>query len=197
MSNIEHIRENVQKRRRLPDRRVHRTALAIQWALIDLIKEHGYDSIDVKDIAERANIGRSTFYSHFKHKEDVLLRSIDGLYQHMRDAWKVELEMTGAEYGQAKFVLPFLTHFGSNVDLWRAFATGEASDILLRKLRAIFLDLFREDQGVDVMSPPEAQANVQVHVGALMALVVWWLDLGVSMSPESVHYAFSKALGYK
>ena len=53
------------------DRRVDRTVTALRKALIDLILEKHYDSITVQDIIDRANIGRSTFYTHFVGKEDL------------------------------------------------------------------------------------------------------------------------------
>src|SRR5258706_16136663 len=55
------------------DRRVDRTMAALRTALIELIQEKHYDSITVQDIIDRANVGRSTFYTHFRDKEDVLI----------------------------------------------------------------------------------------------------------------------------
>ena len=57
----------------LPDRRRQRTRSAIIHGFSELMFERRYDSFGVADIAERANVGRSTFYEHFAGK-DVLLR---------------------------------------------------------------------------------------------------------------------------
>jgi AcrR family transcriptional regulator len=54
------------------DRRVIRTKQAIQDALIDLVEENGFDSISIKDITERADINRGTFYLHYHDKYDLL-----------------------------------------------------------------------------------------------------------------------------
>src|SRR5258708_13057695 len=40
--------------------------------MLDLLREKRYEQITVGDLLERANIGRSTFYSHYFDKEDVL-----------------------------------------------------------------------------------------------------------------------------
>src|SRR5512134_2049542 len=55
------------------DRRIQRTRQSLRAALLELIKEKGYDAISTEEITERANVGRATFYLHYKDKEDLLL----------------------------------------------------------------------------------------------------------------------------
>jgi len=55
-----------------PDRRTERTRKALISAFVHLILTHGYTNVSVEDIAEHADIGRSTFYLHFKSKEHLL-----------------------------------------------------------------------------------------------------------------------------
>jgi AcrR family transcriptional regulator len=54
------------------DRRVARTRAALKKAFVDLLLSKGYAAISVHDITERANVGRSTFYMHFRSREDLL-----------------------------------------------------------------------------------------------------------------------------
>lgn len=54
------------------DRRVDRTRKALIDALIELGMEQGFESVKIKDLTELANIGNSTFYRHFKNKNDLL-----------------------------------------------------------------------------------------------------------------------------
>ena len=51
------------------DRRSQRTRHLLSAAFVELLREKGYSAITVSDIIERANVGRSTFYSHFHDKE--------------------------------------------------------------------------------------------------------------------------------
>ena len=55
------------------DRRIQRTRQSLRTALLELIKEKGYDAISIEEITERANVGRATFYLHYKDREDLLL----------------------------------------------------------------------------------------------------------------------------
>src|SRR5262245_12636405 len=55
------------------DRRVQRTRRLLHEALISLILERGYDAVSVRDVVQRAGVGRSTFYTHFSDLEEVLV----------------------------------------------------------------------------------------------------------------------------
>ena len=57
------------------DRRIQRTRQLLEDALIALILEKGYDKITVQNIVDQANVGRSTFYSHFLDKDDLMENS--------------------------------------------------------------------------------------------------------------------------
>ena len=68
------------------DRRVIRTRQLLREALMELILENekGYDGVTVKDIAERANVGRATFYLHYEGgKETLLLSSLQEIYDEL------------------------------------------------------------------------------------------------------------------
>ena len=57
------------------DRRVLRTRQLLYKALMELTREKGYYNVSVQELAERANIGRTTFYAHFASKEDLLIEA--------------------------------------------------------------------------------------------------------------------------
>ncbi len=57
------------------DRRVTKTKQALRCALDELLEETSYSKISVQDIVERADVGRSTFYTHYAGKDDLLERS--------------------------------------------------------------------------------------------------------------------------
>jgi AcrR family transcriptional regulator len=61
---------------RKSDRRIQKTRQLLHAALGSLLHEKAYDAIGVKEILDRANVGRSTFYMHFADKDALLLSSI-------------------------------------------------------------------------------------------------------------------------
>jgi AcrR family transcriptional regulator len=61
----------------MSDPRTKRTRDKLGDALIELIQEKQFDSITVQDVLDRAQVGRSTFYSHYKDKEDLFFSDIE------------------------------------------------------------------------------------------------------------------------
>jgi AcrR family transcriptional regulator len=54
------------------DPRVLRTRQLIREAFRDLLRNKGFDSITIKDIAQKATINRTTLYAHYEDKYALL-----------------------------------------------------------------------------------------------------------------------------
>ena len=59
------------------DRRVKATREALGDALIELMQQHPFDELTVQQVLDRAGVGRSTFYAHYRDKEDLFLSDIE------------------------------------------------------------------------------------------------------------------------
>ena len=54
------------------DLRIRRTRTQIEQAFFELLKTKPFNELTVQDISQRAKVGRSTFYSHYYDKYDLL-----------------------------------------------------------------------------------------------------------------------------
>jgi AcrR family transcriptional regulator len=61
------------------DRRAQRTRNALALALIEMTPREGFDRLDVRKLAAKAGVGRSTFYKHYADKDDFLITSFAGM----------------------------------------------------------------------------------------------------------------------
>ena len=59
------------------DLRVQRTRRLLREALIELVSSQGYESITIRDITQRAQVGYKTFYRHYTSKEALLQTILD------------------------------------------------------------------------------------------------------------------------
>ena len=65
------------------DKRQQKTLSAIYEAFTKLVNTKDYDEISIQDILDASNVGRSTFYCHFKTKNDLLLRISQDIFDHV------------------------------------------------------------------------------------------------------------------
>ena len=59
------------------DARTRRTYSALSAALVDLMHSREFGDITVQDLLDRAGVGRATFYSHFRSKDDFLFTDLE------------------------------------------------------------------------------------------------------------------------
>src|ERR1700686_4075388 len=70
------------------DRRVLRTRDALGDALVDLMHEKSFDDITVQQLLDRAGVGRSTFYVHYRDKDDLFLSDVEDFLELVSSALK-------------------------------------------------------------------------------------------------------------
>jgi AcrR family transcriptional regulator len=172
------------------DRRVQRTKASLHSALIDLAREKPYDSIAVKEILDRANVGRSTFYTHFSDKDELLesgihemLRSIDA----PPSASRLE-QITG-------FSLPIFEHIGEHRRAGGPTMTREGRIAMHARLQHLLTTLIAEDVGTAVRRqqpvhavPPDLVAR---HVASTFVLVLnWWAESEPPLTPREIDAHF-------
>lgn len=178
------------------DRRVRRTRELLRGALLALIQEKGYDRITVRDILDRADVGRSTFYAHYRDKDELLLSG----FEDIRAA--LDAERDAAERGtekKAEFLRPMLAvfqHVEGHRHFWGALTRKGGADLITRILRESVAELVREhfrSQFAGVKADQmQLEAAMQFVAGACIGLLIWWLDNDISYSAEEIHSIFRR-----
>jgi AcrR family transcriptional regulator len=155
----------------MEDRRTARTRRAILGAFVELVLERRYDAIRVGDIIEKADVGRSTFYEHFKSKDDLLRQSMEGLLGIIADA-----ALPGADEAKLSFAV---AHFWQNRRLDRAVLAPPLGTSVRRLLES----LIEERLGGD---PELARARAVQIAGAQFALLEAWVRGELTASEERI-----------
>jgi AcrR family transcriptional regulator len=169
---------------KLPDRRTARTIAALRTALIELIIEKHYDSVTVQDIIDRANVGRSTFYSHFRDKEDLLVGDWKRLFQFIADNTNLS-----AKASPEQSVIPIermFAHLKEMHALYRALVRSGKTDRLISVGSEYLAQKLEEKIKTTVefhkLSIP---AELLAHFLSLQffGTLKWWLDRDMPYSP--------------
>ncbi len=173
------------------DRRVARTRALLQQAHLSLILEKGYEATTVQDICEAANVGRSTFYSHFRDKDDLRRSSL----QHLRGLLLERQRESRAKHGSRDaheiiFSLTMLRHARDHIYLYRALVGTQGGAVALDTIRHILSDIVRSEPIVAAKGTAQREFTVQYIVGAFMAVLTWWLDSGAKVPPDRLDEMF-------
>jgi AcrR family transcriptional regulator len=107
-------------------RSVSRTRGAVVDAFIALALRHRYETIRASDIIARADVGKSTFYEHFRGKDDVLLHAMQ----------PVLLALATAASGRAahSYVRDMVRHLWDRRSIGRALLVSTSEPIVQRSL---------------------------------------------------------------
>ncbi|NLE82528.1 MAG: TetR family transcriptional regulator [Rhodococcus sp.] len=111
------------------DRRVRRTRRLLHESLIGLMLERGYARITVQDILDRADVGRSTFYSHYRDKDDLLAVSCA---EYLRGAISDASSSNDRPWGPVPILLSLAEQHPA---IYQALAGPRSSGVLLRASR--------------------------------------------------------------
>ena len=192
-----------------PDRRVQRTRKALRTALLELIKEKGYDSISVEEITRRADLGRATFYLHYKDKEDLLVDEFSELANERARAlseipfsdWLPDLENPDpiVEYKPTSPLLMVFQHVANHADIYCILLQNEKSDRILERIRKIiaqsiseFMQTKLRNDPIPILFEVPIDLLAAYFSGALLSCVDWWLEQGESYSPEEMTRMFQR-----
>ena len=178
------------------DRRVRRTRELLRGALISLIQEKGYDRITVQDILDRADIGRSTFYAHYRDKDDLLRSGFEEIDAALA-AERASVEQESVK--RSEFLHPLLAvfrHVEHHRGLWGALTQKGGAELVTRILHEGVEDIthehFRSQFPEWKGERTELEAAKQLVIGSCMGVLIWWLENDVSYSADQVHSVFRR-----
>jgi AcrR family transcriptional regulator len=167
------------------DRRVLRTRDALRYALITLLEVRGWDDINIQDLCELANVGRSTFYLHFQNKEELLVGSFDDLR-----TWVCSQASRKNSKGDAMpFVRGLIEHVYEQRSLFKSIIGRRSGHVVQKRFREMVCRLV-EEEGVPSHAGWKQKAGARYIAGALVELLAWWVDSGKGHTADEIEEFF-------
>lgn len=174
-----------------PDRRIQRTRQLLLGSLLELILEKGYDTVTVQDIIDRANVGRSTFYSHFQDKEHLLLSGSEKLH----DVFEDFRSQPSPGKSNWDFSLALFRHAEEQRQAFKALLGKQVGNVVFDRMKET-LEMFLKEHFGKVW-PGKGHAVpldvfVQFFVSSFLGLLTWWLDRDISYGAEQMNEYYRK-----
>ncbi|HSZ16474.1 MAG TPA: helix-turn-helix domain-containing protein [Terracidiphilus sp.] len=179
-------------RKSKPDARVQRTRDQLGRALIELIVEKPINDVTVQDVLERAGVGRSTFYLHFRDKGDLLMSQLEMFLEFMST-------MLSARQEKSLRVAPvaeMFEHIGNQNKLYRVLSdSGQLKDFFELAEGYFTRGIERrlaESGRLAKVPQRELAARASALAGSLLSLLRWWLDRGEKETPQAMDAMFHR-----
>ena len=151
------------------------TRESIVTALVLLFAEKPYDKITVTDIAKKAGVSRTAFYSNFENKEDVVREFSKNVISELNSFF------SGEKYegnGRALLLAVFST----------IKKNSERAKILFDSRQMVY-EILAGDTYLDTLMPAKNRFDVYNYLAteaALKKIIVEWFKRGMKETPEEM-----------
>ena len=177
------------------DRRTQKTRKALQEALISLMFEKSYDAILVQEILDRANVGRSTFYTHYRDKDELLAEGLQGLKELLRQAQLATVVAADKKYEKViGFSLAMFEHAHDHKKLYRSLVGGPGWVIVSQRLEEILVQLMQEEARTlfrrRVSSDVPFELFIHYLGATFMTVLTWWFNYARPLPPVEINVLF-------
>ncbi len=183
------------------DRRQLRTRDAVFKAFTELVSERPYGKITVQDIIDNANIGRSTFYSHFETKDHLLQALCEDLFGHVFTGVETVCPIPGFEPADGDyrdFMTHILYHFIDRREAFIQLIQSESSDLFIR----YFKEQLQHRLAKCWLTDPNAGNVPNLPVDYLLnhfttsfvETINWWIKNDMKQTPETITAYFAAVM---
>lgn len=179
---------------RSTDRRVGKTRALLHESLFGLMRERDYHRISVSEILQRANVGRSTFYTHFADKDALFASALQDMLESIRGG--KACSSADATERIVGFSLPLFEHIHHHRSAGGAQMGQRGRAVLHEHFRRTLASRIAEEIGARVRGRPARpgrlpQDLLAQYVASTFVLVLdWWVDQKCALSPTEADQLF-------
>ena len=169
---------------------MRRTRDRLGDALVEILLQKPLEEISVQEILDRAEVSRSTFYTHFRDTNDLFLSDVDDFFEGVATA----LSRSGSKSKRVAPLHELFTHISEQQTFYNALVeSGRVYDVMelgqAQFARGIEQRL-TEIGSAGVIPSDERSAIAHAFAGALFSLLSWWIHHGKPKSAEQVDKLF-------
>jgi AcrR family transcriptional regulator len=169
----------------------------LQDSILQLIREMDYEQITIEDITERVNLGRTTFYLHYRDKNELMQDSLGNLWDDIfREIYSEKNVRRWRTEGLDPRRLMF-AHLAENADLYRLLFRGKIGGEVLynfrQRLNKIFIQAITNWQILLQLTPSLPNTVTSNYIsGAVIGLMTWWLDEDLPCTADEIFEIYNQ-----
>lgn len=174
------------------DQRVRRTRDRLGDALVELLVKIPFDDITVQNVLDRAGVSRSTFYAHYRDKNDLFLSDAEEFFEAMATA----LSSFGDKSERVAPVQELFAHIAEARPFYNALVeSGRLHDVMELGQQHFARGIEQRLNEIPrAHAIPRDRRGAIAHglAGTLFSLLVWWVQHQMTLSPEEMDKLFHR-----
>ncbi|WP_028594281.1 TetR/AcrR family transcriptional regulator [Paenibacillus assamensis] len=167
----------------------------IRRALVELMLEKEYQKITIKDIVERADISRGTFYAHYSDVHAVIEQIENEIMEKMIE-FLDEFKHTDLIQNMMPFLAKVSHFLDQDIEFYRMLIAVDAASTFMSKMKAILIEsLLSYERKMNTVQEREAfNLHVNFFASGLVAMYEDWFKGKLNGSLEDLAAAVSRIM---
>lgn len=125
------MKEGISVENKKEDLRIVKTKKLLYTTLVELMKEMPFEEIKVSDICNRALVNRSTFYSHYQDKYDLLQEFVKDIKNTLAIELSKNKEVNSVRDYYIEMISIFIDHIEENKDIYKSVVVNNKNSITM------------------------------------------------------------------
>lgn len=173
----------------MEDLRIVKTKKNLYDSLIKLMSVKEFEDIKVSDICSLALINRSTFYSHFNDKYELLYSFISDLKNDLQEHINKNEKIDSLKEYYLSMISLFLDHIDENIDIYSMIVKNNSNSIVMDMINnTLFEDVNKNIKLVKKSDIPTDFVS-DFYMGAI-------LNIGINYLKNPKKYKKEKVVTY-
>ncbi|MDO5852429.1 MAG: TetR/AcrR family transcriptional regulator [Methanobacteriaceae archaeon] len=147
----------------------------ITQSLITLLQEKEYNEITIKEITNKAEVNRSTYYRNFKSKEDIIIFNLNKIMKEYTNTYKTIKEKNYENY----LKIIFETFYNYKEFLLTIYKK-EQIYLLQEVLNKHFKNKLNQTEN------KLKKYHIYYHIGGIYNFIICWLENDMKDTPEKL-----------
>ncbi len=170
------------------NRQTSRSKRLLQEALQELLQEKPYHKIIISEITERADLARSTFYTHYETKDDLLKGFVDRILDKFFDELRARDMSTPNPERDLEININIFREFQKNAAVIQSLGDLDIDCLLIDRYKAYWTERIDElaASGKIKMTPNLANYIKTFLAYSFVGIIQQWMEEDLKQSPESM-----------
>ncbi|EWH21642.1 TetR/AcrR family transcriptional regulator [Bacillus haynesii] len=171
--------------KQMPSKTAQQSKSWLTLSLLELMKEKSFSDITIKEIAEKAQLDRRTFYRHFQSKKDILDRYFEQLCSEYSNYIVQEKHIDLSSLGHAYF-----NFWSRHADFLQALHQNHLFYLIVEKYNELLPDLHKKfkEATFHFKSKIDLEYGLSFSAGGFWNILSKWFERGRKETPEEMSH---------